>query len=288
MHLMKMLLALFFMLSTFISCHRSEANMPPPDFTKSKTLYNVSYGSDSLQRMDIYLPAGRHEDSTRSIILIHGGGWNGGSKSEFDSYIDSFKKRIPDYALFNVDYRLVNGINLFPTQENDIRSAIDYIVGHAREFGVHVDRFILLGASAGAHLALLQAYKNKFPKISAVIDFFGPTDLVSMYQKPWHPLVPYALQMVTGATPASNYDLYRQSSPVHYINAKTPPTLMFHGGKDHIVDVSQARLLKEKLEQAGVTHELILYKSEGHGWRGATLTNSFDHVENFLKNKVGP
>ena len=247
---------------------------------------DVSYGSDSLQKMDVYLPAGRTTDSTKSIILIHGGGWNGGSKSEFITYIDSFKKRMPDYAIFNLNYRLVNGGNLFPTQEEDIKKAVDFIVKNAGEYHISKDRLVLLGASAGGHLALLQAYKYASPKIRAVVDFFGPTDLEAMYQKPWHPLVPFALQMITGTTPGFNREIYRQSSPINFVSTSSAPTLLLHGGSDHIVDVSQSKALKKRLEEAGVIHDLVIYPKERHGWHGATLTHSFNHIESFLKANV--
>ena len=95
--------------------HTSQKNLP------AKSILNVSYGEDTAQRMDIYLPANRSFHSTKSIVLIHGGGWNSGSKNDFVTYIDSFQKRMPDYAIFNINYRLSAApANIFPTQENDV------------------------------------------------------------------------------------------------------------------------------------------------------------------------
>src|SRR5687768_15927623 len=118
---MKMLLSLLLSMTLLTNCKQSggvgtvdEKHLP------AKTLKEVSYGKDTAQRMDIYLPEGRTVDSTKAIILIQGGGWNSGSKTDFASYIDSFKRRMPDYAIFNMNYRLFNGDNLFPTQENDV------------------------------------------------------------------------------------------------------------------------------------------------------------------------
>jgi len=273
-------------MSIVSSCQRSEARISKENFSQPKTLLNVPYGDDSLQTMDVYLPAGRTRDSTKSIILIHGGGWNGGNKSEFITYIDSFKKRMPDYAILNLNYRLVNGGNLFPTQEHDIRAAVNFISRNSGEYGINKESFVLLGASAGGHLALLQAYKYNEPKIKAVIDFFGPTDLVAMYRNPWHPLVPYALQMITGTTPDNNAELYKQSSPINFVTATSAPTLIFHGGNDNIVDLSQSKALKKSLEAGGVANELIVYPQERHGWHGATLSNSFNHIEAFLEAHV--
>jgi acetyl esterase/lipase len=268
------LLTSFLQNDTFILAGKK--NLP------AQTIIDVPYGKDPKQTMDVYLPEGRTADSTPSLILVHGGGWNNGNKSGFNSYIDSFRKRMPGYAFFNINYRLFNGGNKFPTQEQDLKAAVDFIVEKANEYQVNKNMFALLGASAGAHMALLQAYKYKEPAIRAVIDFFGPTDLTEMYQNPWHPYVTMALEMITGATPSSNPALYYGSSPANFIDATSAPTLILHGANDQVVDISQSRLLQKKLEKAGVKNELVVYPSQRHGWHGSTLSNSFDRIEKFL------
>ena len=274
-------------MSLLSSCQKGAGNaQATTDYTVAETKFNVAYGSDSMQRMDIYLPAGRSEKDTRSVVLIHGGGWNAGSKNDFASYIDMLRKRFPDFAIFNIDYRLATSNTIFPTQENDVKAAIDFIAANASNYGVNKNEMALLGASAGAHLALLQAYKYNDVKIKAVIDFFGPTDLTVMYNQPWHSMIPYLLQMLTGTTPAANPKVYQQSSPASFINAHSAPTLILQGGSDPIVDASQSRLIKDKLEKAGVEHELVIYPRERHGWYGANLKDSFDRIEAFLKKQM--
>ena len=269
------------------SCKPDEKALAQEKDLPKQNFLNVSYGKDSLQAMDIYLPKDRSISITKSLILIHGGGWNSGSKEDFATYIDSFKNRLPDYAIFNINYRLVNRGHLFPTQENDVKAAIDFITGNAEKYHINKDKFVLLGVSAGAHLALLQAYKYATPKLQAVIDYFGPADLVGMYQKPWHPLVPLALQMVTGTSPERSPELFKLSSPVEFVTTQSPPTLILHGGKDQVVDVSQSRALAAKLKAAAVKHQIEIYPAERHGrWYGKALTSSFDIIENFLKTNV--
>lgn len=269
------------------SCKPNEKPLAQEKDLPQQKLVNVPYGKDSFQVMDAYLPKDRSVNHTKSLILIHGGGWNSGSKAEFAAYIDSFRTRLPDYAIFNINYRLVHTGNYFPTQENDVRQAIEFIAGKAGDYHVNKDKFVLLGVSAGAHLSLLHAYKYKSPKIQAVIDYFGPTDLVAMYHNPWHPLVPLALQMITGTTPEQSPDLFKSSSPIEFISPQSPPTLIMHGGRDDIVNVSQSKALANKLKEAGVKHQLEIYPSERHGrWYGKSLTSSFDHIENFLKTHV--
>jgi len=273
-------------MSILTSCHPNEQAVVQDKNLPAKTIYDVSYGNDTAQMMDIYLPANRSVSSTKSIVLIHGGGWNSGSKKDFVAYIDSFKNRMPDYAIFNVNYRLVNGGNLFPTQEQDIKAAIDFIVTNSTGYHVNKNKLVLLGVSAGGHLALLQGYKYNSPKVAAIVDFFGPTDLMTMFQKPWNPYVPFVLQMITGTTPKQNSALYKQSSPINYINPRSAPTLILHGSNDKIVNVSQSKSLKDKLDRAGVKNELIIYPGKSHGWYGETLSNSFDRIASFLQSNV--
>jgi len=249
----------------------------------AKEMANVSYGGDNRQKMDVYLPAGRNKEETRAMVLIHGGSWTSGNKTELTAYVDSFKRRMPDLAIININYRLAtNGITLNAAEE-DVKSAIEFIAGSANEWGINKNRIGMLGVSAGAHLALLHAYKQTDPvRLKAVIDFFGPTDLVTMYQQPWHPLVNILLNAVMGTTPDVNLEMYRQLSPVQFISAQSPPTLILHGSADEVVAVSQSHSLKAKLDAAGVVNKIEIYDREGHGWFGAKMTHSFDLVQNFL------
>ncbi|MFN2440637.1 MAG: prolyl oligopeptidase family serine peptidase, partial [Chitinophagaceae bacterium] len=99
-----------------------------------------------------------------------------------------------------------------------------------------------LGASAGAHLALLHAYKYSEPaKIQSVVSFFGPTDLISMYNSITNSYYQWAMQILVGGTPANNINAFTQSSPLFFANHKSCPTLLLHGAKDPIVPVSHSK-----------------------------------------------
>lgn len=253
-----------------------------------QTQLNVAYGTDPLQKMDIYLPEGRNSATTKVIITIHGGAWAQGDKSDFAAYIDTLKSRLPGYAIININYRLSNSTTIFfPTQENDVKAAIEFIYSKRSEFNIS-DKFVLLGASAGGHLALLQAYKYSSPiKIKAVVDFFGPTDITDLYNNPASILVPAStIALIVGATPTTNPAIYQQSSPVNFVNAQSPPTIILHGGLDPVVSPNQSIALKNLLQAAGVTHEYVFYATESHGWTGTNLADSFDKITAFLNTNV--
>ena len=269
----------------FSSCKKEGSGKNDGPALREETYLNVSYGNEAAQKMDIYLPAGR-TGATRVLFLIHGGGWTIGDKSEFTSYIPSVKQKLPGYAIVNINYRLNSGTaNQFPAQENDVKSAVNFIYGKRGEYQLS-DKFVLLGASAGGHLALLHAYKNNTPvKVKAVVSFFGPADMAALYNGQ-SAQYQSALQMVVGGTPTSNPGMYWQSSPINFVNAQSAPTILLHGGADFVVPPSQSVNLKNRLQADGVPHQYVFYPNEGHGWAGATMEDSFNKIAAFLKQHV--
>ena len=282
---MKSVFSVFCFVLVITSCQK-ENKITSNQSIPAETINNVSYGGDAAQKMDIYLPAGRKTDSTKVVIMVHGGAWIEGDKSDFNSFVTVLKQRLPGYAIANINYRLANvGGNYFPTQENDMKAAINFLVQKTNDYHIS-EKFVLLGASAGAHMALLQAYKYTSPKIRAVVDFFGPADMVSLYSSSGFN-TQLGLQLLLGGTPGSNSSMYQQTSPINFIDEQDPPTIIFHGDQDVIVNVSQSTLLKNKLQTSGVKNELTVYPGLGHDvWSPAIMKATFDKIEAFIKVNV--
>jgi len=255
--------------------------------TRSQIIRGVSYGTHTAQTLDIYLPPNRSVTSTKILVIIHGGGFNSGSKDELATYILPIQRRLSDYAFFNITYRTATtNDTLFPAQENDVKSALEFIISNSASFQVST-KVVLLGVSAGGTLALLQGYKYREPVIPrAVVSFFGPTDLMDLYKHPLNPLVPFTLRQVTGKTPVEDPFIYTSSSPINFVSADSPPTILFQGGLDPIVNKEQQTMLRAKLTDAGIRNEYVFYPNEGHGWQGRTLVNSFNIIEAFLNENV--
>ncbi len=278
------------MLSTLLltSCKKDDTGNDDPGTVAASTQMNVAYGANAAQKMDVYLPAGRSTAATKVIILIHGGAWSSGDKTDLTQFVDTLKRRLPGYAIININYRLAAGTsNLFPTQENDVKAAVEFIYNKRTEYKIS-DKFVLLGNSAGGHLSLLHAYKYTAPvKIKAVVDFYGPTDMVDMYNNPASIFIPPStIAGIVGATPTSNMALYVQSSPISFVTAQAPPTIILHGGADIVVSPNQSVALKNKLQLAGVVHQYVFYPTENHGWLGTNLSDSFDKIALFLATNV--
>lgn len=255
------------------------------------TLNEISYGTHGSQKMDVHLPPNRSPASTKVIILIHGGGWTAGDKNDFLPLVDTFKRRFPDFAIFNINYRLSSSIsNLFPSQEQDVKSALEFIYHRIKEYNIS-DKFVFIGASAGAHLAMLQAFKYNLPlKASAVVSFFGPSDLTEMYFNPagGNAALSTLLAQAIGKTPLQDPLIYINSSPVTYISSNSAiPTLLFHGGLDPLINASQSIAVKNKLTNAGVINEYVFYPAGGHGgWSNAIYFDAFNKIKAFLDENV--
>lgn len=253
-----------------------------PSASEAKIMKDISYGESVQQKMDLYLPVDRSEASTTTVVFIHGGGWVEGDKSDMNPYVDTLRKLMPGYAVLNINYRLAynNSVNLFPTQENDVKSAIEYYLTHADDYMVS-DNLVLLGASAGGHLAMLHAYKNDPDgHVKAVVDFFGPFDLASLWNNGIvQQLILYG---ATGSLLADNPSLYASSSPSEYVTGSAPPTIALQGGADPLVPPSQTSQLIAALDDAGVTNQLVYYPGEGHGWTGANMVDSFRKIVTFI------
>ncbi len=269
---------------TMMSCSKDDGGGGGnTDTLAAATYLDVNYGADIKQRMDLYLPGSRSA-STRTIVIIHGGGWTAGDKSDFTSYINEFKKLLPDYAYANVNYRLATiADNYFPAQENDVKSAIQFLIDKGGEYSISKD-FIFIGISAGAQLGLLQGYKHSdMVKPLGLVSYFGPTDLEKLYLNT-NVTVPEAIKNIASSKLQENPNLFFEASPVNYVTPQSAPTLLLHGDKDNVVPLEQAVLLRDKLKAAGAQQNLVIYPGQGHdGWTQDALYDSFIKVADFIK-----
>ncbi len=266
----------------FASCAKKDTTV---NQLAERIIMDTAYANVSgKQKMDIYLPANR-DKNTRTIILIHGGGWSEGSKTDLTEAVPLLRKQFPNYAFANINYRLAaEGNNLFPTQEIDVKSAVRFITDNGSTFNIS-SKVVLAGFSAGAHLALLHGYKNDPDEhVAGIVDFFGPTDLPGLFQI--GVVQALTLTNATGKIYPDGKSIYEDSSPTQFVSAQSPPTLILHGTNDPLVPPSQSLLLESKLNEFNIWNKIEWYEGEAHGWQGSKLDDSIQKVKAFIENNT--
>jgi acetyl esterase/lipase len=237
---------------------------------------NVAYNNDTLKKhlLDIYLPANA-KGKIPLVVLIHGGGWWVNDKYADLGYM---KKTIAElvsqgFALASIDYRWSTQA-IFPAQIQDCNRAVSFLYENADTYGFDTKRFAVLGWSAGGHLASLLGLSknnnvlnffmpnsNKNFNIKAVVDFYGPAEMV-LLPKADDDKSPEGILL--GAAPLDRPDLAKIASPVTYVDKRDPPFLIIHGEKDDMVSPKQSKLLQAWLNTEGVQNELFIVKDAPH------------------------
>ncbi|NMH28797.1 alpha/beta hydrolase [Flavobacterium silvaticum] len=254
--------SLFALLFLFGCGSDDDATQDQPNLP-AQTLTDVSYGPDAEQKLDVYLPADRTSD-TKVFVLVHGGGWTEGSRTDMGYVVPALQAEFPDYAIVNLDYRLGTDTSpAFPKQIDDIALAIQFIQNAGYQIS---DDYGFIGVSAGAHLSLLYSYKyDPDHEVKAVCSIVGPTDFTDPAYI-GNPVFEYGLTPLIGnVSYDENPELFAEVSPATHVSSEAPVTVMFYGGQDPLIPVSQATRLKSKLDEAGVYNEYYLYPEGGHG-----------------------
>ena len=226
---------------------------------------NLKYGSDVRNTMNVILPK-NSTGKTPFILLIHGGAWMKGDKNEV-SFIQKFLAE-NGIASAAPNYRFASSSVHLPQMMDDIKKTVDYCKEHGSEWNVDNNQFIIGGASAGAHLALMYAYKYDLNNtINAVISLSGPTNLTDTKFIEHAKKIGFidGVQGMVGANYTPNEKLAKNFSDVSPIyNIKNIPTLIIHGNVDKVVFYSQAVELDKALTNANYTPKFVTMDNCDH------------------------
>ena len=250
--------------------------------TKAQNQYqvqaNITYFSAS--GVDLKLDLYRRRDVTSpqpTLVFYHGGGWVQGTKEAAAMSLMPWLEM--GWNVVNVEYRMAR-VALAPAAAEDAQCALRFVVSQAKNYNIDTSKIVLSGESAGGHLALLAGMapesagftaacaggrfagnETAVPKIAAIVNWYGITDVVDMLGGP--NARSYAVQWVGGA--ANRDAVARNVSPLTHVRADLPPILSIQGDADPIVPYSQNVRLRDALSKAGVKHELFTVPGGGHG-----------------------
>ena len=211
-----------------------------------------------------------------ACIVIHGGGWYKGDKTDMESISRRLARRgIPS---LNINYRLAPEFR-FPSPVLDTKDAIRWVKANSQALGVDPARICMFGYSAGAHLALMSGFTrpkdgldDTTPPTARIFRFGSQSELIRKMPADLGVKV-----LVSGGTPSDLTDgkyneyyekffgrppseipeTYRKASPVTYVRRGLPPVFLYHGNQDWIVDVEQSRRLAVNLKKQDVDTEYL-------------------------------
>jgi acetyl esterase/lipase len=231
------------------------------------------------------------------VLVIHGGGWNGGDRKQLVGLNSQLAKN--GFAVASMDYRLAPQYQ-WPSQIEDAKTAVQYLKAHSDELGIDRDQYVVLGRSAGGQIAEVLAYQvPRDPALKGCISFYAPSDLVFAYNHASEDDLlksPQLMRDYLGGSPLTRPEQYGSASALTHVSAGAPATLLFHGPNDPLVWFRHTERLYSKLQDAGVPSSYISIPWATHGFDynptgpGGLLSTHF--VERFLqkifrKQKIG-
>ncbi|QXJ21180.1 alpha/beta hydrolase fold domain-containing protein [Actinomadura graeca] len=131
---------------------------PRPAAAAAETAH--AYGDHPRQKLDAYYRTG--SERRPALVVVHGGHWYEGDKQEWAATARWFAGQ--GYAVFSINYRL-NTDAPWPAQRDDVASAVAWIRQNAAAFSADPNRVVMLGSSAGGHLAVMAGTHGQGSKL---------------------------------------------------------------------------------------------------------------------------
>ncbi len=245
------------------------------DFAPDKQIVYKSFDKDPLE-LNVFLPPDwKASDRRASIVFFFGGGWIGGTPTQF--YPQSRYLASRGMVAVSAQYRTRNSHGTSPIEcVADGKSAVRWMRQHAAELGIDPNRIAAGGGSAGGHVAAT----------TGVIDGLDEqTDDLAVSSKP------NAMVLFNPATDIAKHQLWGarapEGSPLQHVDKDDPPAIVFHGRADKTVPYATAAAFCDAMRDAGNRCELIGYGNRPHGFFNytrsrAAYTNTVWHMDRFL------
>ncbi|MES2900159.1 MAG: alpha/beta hydrolase [Pseudomonadota bacterium] len=257
----------------------------PPGATVVRDLTFVRHGFRSLQ-LDLYLPQPNPRMTVPVVLLVHGGGWRSGNRGNFEALAVRLAAR--GYASAAVSYRL-SGEARYPAAVDDVRAALRWLREQANVYGLDAGRMVLAGGSAGGQIASLVGVSSAPGEVSAIINIDGLSDFTSIAARRYEDdpaKQPSSAGAWFGGRYAERADLWREASPIFYVNRATPPVLFIGSGQARF-SVGREEMV-EKLQAHGVASKVVLLAAAPHSFwlLDPWIDPTAEAIDEFLRHQL--
>lgn len=240
--------------------------------TEDGIVYGVADGQPLT--MDFYAPAGVGVHPI--AIIIHGGGYTGGtSKSGSEAYCADFLAPA-GYAVFSINYRLAPKYP-YPDMVEDVERAVRFIRFNAARWHGDPNEIALVGGSAGGFLSNMVGLQGPAgdPKAADPVDRTSAKveAVVTLFAQSSFQTVPLNASVHALLDPLiakkGEAAALKEASPITYVTASAPPFLQIIGDRDEYIPMSEVMNLDTALKRVGVSSEVIVIQGGMHatgGW----------------------
>jgi acetyl esterase/lipase len=216
---------------------------------KEKLVVPQLYKYSNELALDFY--AANTKTPSPWVLIVHGGGWNGGDKTEFSDFHSYLANQ--GTAVVAVSYRLAPQYK-WPAQRDDVLAAVSFIKAKYKDLNVDPERWAIMGRSAGGQIAEAVAYQIPDASLKGVIAFYAPSDLEFAYRNTTDNDIINSrtlLVQLLGGDPAQASKIYADASPLNFVTRQSPPTLLLHGRPDPLTWFRHSRRLLDKIHHVG-------------------------------------
>ena len=239
----------------------------PPQIagTKSETYRTV--GETEL-KVWLFNPAVPASKPLPAIIFFFGGGWTGGTPTQFEPQSRHLAER--GMIAIVADYRVKGRQGALPADcVSDAKACVRWVRANAVRLGIDPARIAVAGGSAGGHLAAAVATvpgldtatdDKKISCLPNALVLFNPGTIMA-------PFKGVDLKGFGAGLDKARFGCEpEQISPIHFVKAGLPPTIIFHGQADTTVPYATVEKFTEVMKAAGNRCELIGYPGQAHGF----------------------
>ena len=241
-----------------------KARMLPGD-EHVQVIRSVHYGRHPNQAYDLYLPQGADPDTPLpTLVFIHGGGWVMCDRKMSSAVGRTLAAR--GMAVVAPGYRLLPEVSQ-TVQRRDLQAAMEHVSRYAASrFGLNLDRMMVAGESAGAHLTLrlAQAWPSSVARPLGVVGIYGLYDVRHLSRHGRDRV--YGPMLAALRQGAAFYDMAADHSALRPLPWSDVPVLLLHGEADTLAPCGQSHLLAEYLAQGGVDVTVRTYPRAAHGF----------------------
>jgi acetyl esterase/lipase len=224
----------------------------------------IAYGSDPRQRLDVYTPDDAAKGPRPIVVYFYGGSWQAGQRT--DSRIVAEALAASGIVTVAPDYRIFPE-TIFPGFLDDAATAVRWARDHAQDYGGDPSRIVVMGHSAGAHIAAMLATDSRYldahgmskSALAGMIGLAGPYVAI--------PAEDHMSEIFPAATRA-------RALPIRFISGHEPPMLLATGTADTVVDPRNSERFADALRAHDDRVELKRYPGFGHGRIVATFSAS--------------